>query len=102
MAPEITSRKSARAAVRTFYFTGRRCKRGHVAERYSHNGECVICARLRAAQWKKTAKGRTYQAEYRRTQKMWAHHRKYQDEWQNKRRAQQRAERAGKSQENSG
>jgi hypothetical protein len=62
----------------------------------------VICARLRAAQWKKTAKGRTYQAEYRRTQKMWAHHRKYQNEWQNKRRAQQRAERAGKSQENSG
>jgi hypothetical protein len=50
MAPEITSRKSARAAGRTFYFTGRRCKRGHVAERYSHNGECVICARLRAAQ----------------------------------------------------
>jgi hypothetical protein len=38
----------------------------------------------------------------RRTPKMWAHHRKYQNEWQNKRRAQQRAERAGKSQENSG
>jgi hypothetical protein len=59
MAPEITSRKSARAAGGTFYFTGRRCKRGHVAERYAHNGECVICARLRAAQWKKTAKGKT-------------------------------------------
>jgi YHS domain-containing protein len=98
MSTETTSWKSARAAGRTFYFTGRPCKRGHVAERYSHNGECVIRARLRAAQWKKTAKGQTYQAEYRRTPKMWAHHRKYQNEWQNKRRAQ----RAAKSHENSG
>jgi hypothetical protein len=101
MSPEITSRKSARAAGWTFYFTGKPCKRSHVAERYSHNGECVVCARLRAARWKKTAKGKTYQTEYRRTPKMWEHHRKYQNEWQNKRRARQRAERTGKSQENS-
>lgn len=39
-------------------FTAKPCKRGHVAERYSHNGECVVCARLRAARWKKTAKGK--------------------------------------------
>jgi hypothetical protein len=81
MSPDVTSRKSARAAGQTFYFTGKPCKRGHVAERYSHNAECVVCALLRAAQWKKTAKGR-----------------KYRNEWQNKRRAQQRAERAAKIQ----
>jgi hypothetical protein len=81
MSPDITSRKSARAAGQSFYFTGLPCKRGHVAERYSHNGNCVVCNRLRAAQWKKTDKGR-----------------KSRNEWQNKRRAQQRAEQAAKIQ----
>jgi hypothetical protein len=74
MSPDITSLTSARAAGRTFYFTGKPCKRGHVAERYSHNGSCVVCTRLRGAQWKKTAKGR-----------------KSRNEWQNKRRAEQAA-----------
>jgi hypothetical protein len=87
MSPDVTSRKSARAAGQTFYFTGKPCKRGHVAERYSHNAECVVCALLRAAQWKKTAKGKAYQAEARE------HRLKYQRKWQSKRRAQQRAER---------
>jgi hypothetical protein len=80
MSPDVISRKSARAVGQTFYFTGKSCKHGHVAGRYSHNGACVVCNRLRAAQWKKTAKGR-----------------KYRNEWQNKRRAQQRAERAAKN-----
>jgi hypothetical protein len=81
MSPDITSRASARAAGQTFYFTGKPCKHGHVAKRYSHNGECVVCARLRAARWNKTVKGR-----------------KSRNEWQNKKRAQQRAERAAKIQ----
>jgi YHS domain-containing protein len=81
MSPDIISRKSARAAGQTFYFTGQPCKRGHVAKRYSHNANCVVCVRLIGAQWKKTAKGR-----------------KYYNEWQNRRRAQQRAERAAKIQ----
>jgi hypothetical protein len=96
MSPE-TSRKAARAAGRTFYFTGKPCKRGHIAERYAHNGECVVCARLRACQWKKTAKGKTYQAEYRRTPKMREHIRKYGNAWQNRRRANQRGQQAAKS-----
>jgi hypothetical protein len=28
------------------YFTGKPCKRGHVAERYSSSGVCVECARI--------------------------------------------------------
>jgi hypothetical protein len=81
MSPDITSRKSARAAGQTFYFTGKPCRRGHVAERHLRSANCVVCARLGGAQWKKTAKGR-----------------KYRNEWQNKRRAQKRAERAAKIQ----
>jgi hypothetical protein len=95
MSPDIISRKSARAAGRTFYFTGKPCKRGHVAERYAHNGECVVCSRLRAARWRKTTKGKAYEAEYRRTPEMRERRRKYWNEWY-KRRAQQRAERAAK------
>jgi hypothetical protein len=79
---------SPRAAGQTFYFTGKPCKHGHVAQRHSHNGECVVCARLRAARWKKPAKGKAYQTEYRGTPKMREHRRKYHNEWQNKRRAQ--------------
>jgi hypothetical protein len=62
------------------------------AERYLHNGDCVVCPRLRAAHWKKTAKGRAYQTEYHR---MRERRRKYWNE-RYKRRAQQRAERAAK------
>ena len=32
------------------YFTGRPCKRGHVAERYRH-GACVECGRAQSASW---------------------------------------------------
>jgi hypothetical protein len=101
MSTEAASRKSALVAGGTFYFTGKPCKHGHVAERYSHNGDCVVCARLRAGRWKKTPKGKAYQAEYRHTPKMWEHHCEYQNEWQNKRHAQRRAVRAVKLQENS-
>src|SRR6202012_4339664 len=49
------------------YFTGKPCKRNHVTERYSRNGEGVVCARLRVTRWQKTPKGRTYQYEYHQT-----------------------------------
>jgi hypothetical protein len=93
MSAEIASRKSALAAGAIFYFTGMACKRGHVTERYAHNGECVVCAKLRARQWKKTVKGSAYQAEYRRTPKMREYLRDYKRRWQPKRRAILRAER---------
>jgi hypothetical protein len=92
MSPDIISRKTALAAGRPFYFTGKPCKRGHVDKRYTHSGDCVVCARLKAARWKKTTKGKAYQAEYRRTPET----RERRRESQNKRRAQQRAERAAK------
>ena len=100
MPPEIISRKSALAAGATHYFTGKPCKRGHVAERYPNNGECVVCAKLRATKWKKTAKGSAYHTEYRRTPKMRDYIRNYNRSWRPKRRAALRAERLAKSREN--
>jgi hypothetical protein len=72
------------------YFTGKRCRRGHVAERYSNNGECVICAKLRANEWKKTPKGRIYQRQYHQTPKMREHMRRYDRERHAKRRERKR------------
>ena len=41
---EIVLRKDALARGLKFYFTGKACKYGHVAERYSGNGGCLPCA----------------------------------------------------------
>jgi len=31
-----------------FYYTGRPCKRGHIANRYTHGGSCVECVEHRS------------------------------------------------------
>lgn len=40
---QISTRKEALDAKNKRFFTGRPCARGHVAERYTRNGSCVIC-----------------------------------------------------------
>jgi hypothetical protein len=40
------ARDDARKALGQTYFTGKPCKRGHVAERYSVNQTCVECTKL--------------------------------------------------------
>lgn len=60
-------RKAALAAGLTRYFTGRPCKHGHVAERTASNGECFVCAEIRAAKAMETdpARVRAKYARYR-------------------------------------
>jgi hypothetical protein len=43
------SRAQARASGAVRYFTGLPCKNGHIAERQTTNGTCVVCAREIAA-----------------------------------------------------
>lgn len=43
------SRAQARASGAVRYFTGLPCKKGHIAERQTSNGTCVLCAREIAA-----------------------------------------------------
>lgn len=45
-APE--TRAAAKAAGIKTYFTGRPCPQGHVADRRTHNSECVECGRIKA------------------------------------------------------
>jgi hypothetical protein len=42
-----TSLSKAKNVGSKYYFTGRKCKAGHIEKRLSSNGGCVECARLR-------------------------------------------------------
>ncbi len=45
---QIISRKEAKRAAQTFYFTGKPCKHGHIAPRSTVNGLCWECARQKS------------------------------------------------------
>lgn len=47
MAEQIISRADALRLGRKRYFTGEPCRSGHVAERQSSNGSCLVCHALR-------------------------------------------------------
>lgn len=49
MAPTIISRADARAQGLKRYFTGKLCKRGHIAERHVSNLTCMDCQREKTA-----------------------------------------------------
>lgn len=40
----IVTRKQAKAQGLTHYFMGSSCQKGHTAQRYTRNGECIVCA----------------------------------------------------------
>lgn len=46
-ANSIATRAQARGAQLTRYFTGKPCKHGHIAERLTVNGSCVVCTQAR-------------------------------------------------------
>jgi hypothetical protein len=48
----IISRDEAKALDLKRFFTGKPCKRGHIAERSVHSGRCLECGRARSAKWK--------------------------------------------------
>jgi hypothetical protein len=77
MTKELISRGAARERGLVRYFTGKPCKHGHVAERTVSNGECVVCAAVRTALWRKTPQGRAYKRQYGKTPKVREWQRKY-------------------------
>jgi len=50
---EVVSKRQARDAGASTYFTGRPCKHGHLSERYVSNGHCKSCIEVRHKQWRK-------------------------------------------------
>jgi len=84
MADAIITRAEARAQGSKRYFTGKACKRGHVAERYVSNLECVVCIydKGKARAWHKHNKDRHNllsrkwkQANRDKTRESWARYR---------------------------
>ncbi|WP_332116067.1 HNH endonuclease [Azorhizobium caulinodans] len=57
---KIVTRSEARASGLKRYFPGSMCPRGHIAERTTSNGECVVCSRSRCVnnvrKWREAAK----------------------------------------------
>lgn len=74
---QIISRESARAAGLKRFFTGKPCRRGHVAQRYVSYGGCCACERTKLAAWKNTPGGRQSLRKYNRTPKALAKCRAY-------------------------
>lgn len=47
------ARAAAMAAGEKTYWTGQACPKGHVADRFTQGGRCVMCARAMASAWAK-------------------------------------------------
>jgi hypothetical protein len=47
--PKLIERQAARRLGLRHYFTGKACKRGHVAERFTSTACCMACSREHAA-----------------------------------------------------
>ena len=50
---KIIFRKKAKGLKLNRYFTGKLCKNGHISERNTKTGNCLICCRNRAIVWSK-------------------------------------------------
>lgn len=59
---EITSRQEAAALGLSKYFTGKECRKGHVAERYVSSGACIGCIEEEREIYKAAVRGRAIQA----------------------------------------
>lgn len=46
-----TTRKEALEAGEQYFFTGRKCLRGHIAKRLVSSGQCTICSAKHAKEY---------------------------------------------------
>jgi hypothetical protein len=51
---DILTKREARSRGRKRYFTGKPCKRGHLAERLVSSGICLECGNAATSAWRKT------------------------------------------------
>ncbi len=65
MTRKVIRRFSAINQGLTRYFTGKPCKNGHVAERLTANGDCIICKRSSRSDWARRNRD-CYNAYYKR------------------------------------
>ncbi|MCY3986236.1 MAG: HNH endonuclease signature motif containing protein [Candidatus Dadabacteria bacterium] len=61
---EIVTIQEAREKALSRYFTGRSCKHGHIAERFTRNNGCVKCAEILRKTPKQRERIKKYRAEW--------------------------------------
>lgn len=49
--PKLISRQTALRLGLRHYFTGRACRHGHIAERFTSTADCTVCSCKRAADY---------------------------------------------------
>ena len=54
---KVVLRKDARKQGLTRYFTGKECAHGHMAERQTTNGKCIVCRPKQQAKWVQANRG---------------------------------------------
>ena len=74
---KIVSLKDARLKKLQYYFTGIKCSRGHINERFVINRACKICFSLNSAKYSKSEKRRAYQRKYSKSEKFKQRRSKY-------------------------
>lgn len=72
--------REAKALGLPRYFTGRPCRDGHIAERYTKNGDCMVCLVKKRSKWraknsaKRTADTSRWRSENpKKARALWAH-----------------------------
>lgn len=58
----VISKRQAKVSGLLRYFTGKVCRNGHTAERYTNSGHCVGCVAEQRAEWQKTHPEKTREA----------------------------------------
>lgn len=61
---KIIERKEALAVGDKTYFTGKKCKHGHVAKRNTKTGDCCVCSRNRTKVWRGRKEEDKYREDY--------------------------------------
>lgn len=74
---ELVSLKEARENGLKFYFTGERCSRGHLAERYTKKRSCVLCVREDSLKRSKTERVKEQNKKYKQTKEYKEQQKKY-------------------------
>jgi hypothetical protein len=65
MGRKIMTRQEAEKAGQRFYFNGKRCPNGHLAERFLPDGHCVICHKENSKRWKRENPDKVAQSHHR-------------------------------------
>lgn len=74
---ELVSLNEARERGLKFYFTGVKCSRGHLSERYTKKRACVLCVREDSLKRSKTKKVKEQNKRYKQTEAYKEHQKKY-------------------------